>query len=138
MYQSEHFSLYSLHSAPACLYHICFDRFLVVQVYVPLSKDFAVELGMTDINNSKRRLMISTSFKDLSSTPLHAKLPLNILKRDTWLNLCFDLRSFINEMFPNQTFKSLEEFTISGDLLTFNFFSCAIIQFLIVSIATNV
>jgi len=87
----------------------------VVQVYVPLSKDFAVELAMTDINNSKRRLMLSTSFKDLSSTPLHAKLPLAILKRDMWLNLCLDLRSFINEMFPNQTYKSLEDFTISGN-----------------------
>ena len=96
------------------IFFILICRFLVLQVYVPLSKDFAVELVMTDINNSKRRLMLSTSFKDLSSTPLHAKLPLNILRRDMWLNLCFDLRSFINEMFPNQTFKSLEEFTIGG------------------------
>lgn len=97
-------------------YILIFFRFFVVQVYVPLTKDFAVELIITNINNSKRRIVLSSSSKDISSTPLHAKLPLSIMKRDVWLNLCFDMRSLTNEMFPNQTYKALEEFTISGKI----------------------
>ena len=99
-------------------------RFFVIQVFVPLSKDFAVELAMADINNRKRRIVLSSSFKDLSSTALHAKLPLSMMKRDIWVNLCFDLLSFMNEMFTNQVFKALEEFTISG-----RFCSCILIDF---------
>ena len=94
-------------------------RFLIIQVFIPLSKDFAVELMMTNINNSKRRVVLSSSSKDLASTPLHAKLPLSIIKRDIWLNLCLDMRSLTNDMFSNQTFKALEEFTVSGKTMRF-------------------
>nr|CAB3227123.1 uncharacterized protein C3orf67 homolog [Phallusia mammillata] len=91
------------------------QRFFVAQVLIPLSKDFAVELMMTDIKNGKRRVVLSTSVKDIAPTPLHAKLPLSFVKRDVWLNLCFDLVSLISDVFPSQTFKSLESVALSGN-----------------------
>ena len=87
-----------------------------MQVYLPQSKDFAVELMMTDISNNKRRVVMSSSIREVSSTPLHAKLPLSMAKRETWLNLGFDLLSLVSDVFPSQTYKSLEAFTLSGDI----------------------
>uniref|UniRef100_H2YJI8 CFA20 domain-containing protein n=1 Tax=Ciona savignyi TaxID=51511 RepID=H2YJI8_CIOSA len=91
------------------------QRYLVAQVWIPPSKDFAVELTMTDNGNNKRRFMMSSSIKDVSMTPLHAKIPLTMVKREIWLNLCLDLVSLIADVFPKQTFKSLEEFTLQGN-----------------------
>lgn len=36
---------------------------------------------ITDLGNIKRRLYLSTVHKELSSTPLHAKIPLFMIKR---------------------------------------------------------
>ena len=36
---------------------------------------------ITDLRNIKRRLYLSTVHKELSSTPLHAKIPLFMIKR---------------------------------------------------------
>lgn len=44
---------------------------------------------ITDLGNIKRRLYLSTVHKELSSTPLHAKIPLFMIKRKivsiTWM-----------------------------------------------------
>jgi len=96
----------------------------VLQVFVPLAKDFAVELTMTDIKNNKRRVVLSTSVRDISMTPLHAKLSLSLIKRDVWLNLSIDLVSLISDVFPSQTYKSLESFSMSGSFQLSLYFLC--------------
>ena len=83
-------------------------RYLVTQVFVPISKDFAIELMMTDVGGNKRRVVLSTSVREISATPLHAKLPLSLIKRDSWVNLCFDLVSILSDAFPGQTFNNLD------------------------------
>ncbi|XP_071982765.1 protein CFAP20DC isoform X2 [Engystomops pustulosus] len=57
------------------------QRFLVLQLYIPLGQDFSAELLITDLANIKRRLYLSTVHKELSATPLHAKIPLSIIRR---------------------------------------------------------
>uniref|UniRef100_A0A8D0XLK2 CFA20 domain-containing protein n=1 Tax=Sus scrofa TaxID=9823 RepID=A0A8D0XLK2_PIG len=57
------------------------QRFLVLQIYIPLGQDFSTELLITDLRNIKRRLYLSTVHKEVSSTPLHAKIPLFMIKR---------------------------------------------------------
>ncbi|CAK8682363.1 unnamed protein product [Clavelina lepadiformis] len=91
------------------------QRYLVTQVFVPISKDFAIELMMTDVGGNKRRVVLSTSVREISATPLHAKLPLSFVKRDSWVNLCFDLVSILSDAFPGQTFNNLDCFSISGN-----------------------
>ncbi|XP_038552902.1 uncharacterized protein C3orf67 homolog isoform X2 [Micropterus salmoides] len=75
------------------------QRFLVLQVNIPQSKDFSIELVITDSENLKRRLHLSTVHKELSSTLLHAKIPFVRLKRNIWSTLCIDLVSFTGELF---------------------------------------
>ncbi|XP_065789437.1 protein CFAP20DC isoform X1 [Muntiacus reevesi] len=91
------------------------QRFLVLQIYIPLGQDFSTELLITDLRNIKRRLYLSTIHKELSSTPLHAKIPLFMIKRKIWCNLCIDLVAFTNEIFKGAVFQSLDGITVSAN-----------------------
>uniref|UniRef100_A0A8C8SWP9 Chromosome 3 open reading frame 67 n=1 Tax=Pelusios castaneus TaxID=367368 RepID=A0A8C8SWP9_9SAUR len=91
------------------------QRFLVLQIYVPLGQDFSTELLVTDLGNIKRRLYLSTVHKELSVTPLHAKLPLFMIKRKIWCNLCIDLVAFTSEIFRGAVFQSLDGIIISAN-----------------------
>ncbi|XP_075794552.1 protein CFAP20DC isoform X7 [Pelodiscus sinensis] len=91
------------------------QRFLVLQIYVPLGQDFSTELLVTDLGNIKRRLYLSTVHKELSVTPLHAKLPLYMIKRKIWCNLCIDLVAFTSEIFKGAVFQSLDGIIISAN-----------------------
>ncbi|XP_060019989.1 protein CFAP20DC isoform X3 [Lagenorhynchus albirostris] len=91
------------------------QRFLVLQIYIPLGQDFATELLITDLRNIKRRLYLSTVHKELSSTPLHAKIPLFMIKRKIWCNLCIDLVAFTSEIFKGAVFQSLDGIIVSAN-----------------------
>ncbi|KAM8759251.1 protein CFAP20DC isoform 1-T1 [Rhynchonycteris naso] len=91
------------------------QRFLVLQIYIPLGRDFSTELLITDLGNIKRRLYLSTVHKELSSTPLHAKIPLFMIKRKIWCNLCIDLVAFTSEIFKGAVFQSLDGITVSAN-----------------------
>ncbi|TRY65044.1 hypothetical protein DNTS_018547 [Danionella cerebrum] len=90
------------------------QTFLILQVNVPLGKDFSAEFLVTDDEHLKRRLYLSTLHKELSATPLHARIPLTCLKRDIWCNLCIDLNSLTAEIFHGTNFLSLDGIIISA------------------------
>ncbi|KAK6473959.1 hypothetical protein HHUSO_G26085 [Huso huso] len=90
------------------------QRYLILQTFVPLGKDFSTELMITDLGNIKRRLYLSTIHKELSATPLHAKVPLSSIKRNIWCNICIDLVSFTSEIFKGTAFLSLDGIIVSA------------------------
>ncbi|XP_048874282.1 uncharacterized protein C3orf67 homolog isoform X2 [Brienomyrus brachyistius] len=90
------------------------QRFLVLQVYLPLGKDFSTELIVTDLENLKRRLYLSTVHKEFTATPLHARIPLSSLKHSIWSNMCIDLMSLTGEIFKGASFLSLDGITVSA------------------------
>ncbi|XP_067230417.1 uncharacterized protein C3orf67 homolog isoform X1 [Chanodichthys erythropterus] len=90
------------------------QKFLILQVNVPLGKDFSTEFLVTDEEHLKRRLYLSTVHKELSATPLHARIPLASLIRNTWCNLCIDLDSLTTEIFRGKRFLSLDGIIISA------------------------
>ncbi|KAL2299913.1 hypothetical protein Nmel_012769, partial [Mimus melanotis] len=91
------------------------QQFLTLQIFVPLGKDFSTELLITDFENIKRRLYLSTVHKELSVTPLHAKIPLFMIKRKIWCNMCIDLVTFTYEIFRGAFFRSLDGIIISAN-----------------------
>ncbi|MCJ8729420.1 hypothetical protein PDJAM_G00106180 [Pangasius djambal] len=93
---------------------VLIQKFLVLQVNVPSGKDFSTELVVTDQGHLKRRLYLSTVHKEFSATPLHARIPLTCLRRNTWCNLCIDLSSFTTELFRGAAFLSLDGIIISA------------------------
>ncbi|XP_061864537.1 protein CFAP20DC [Colius striatus] len=91
------------------------QQFLTLQIFVPLGQDFSTELLITDLGNIKRRLYLSTIHKELSVTPLHAKIPLFMVKRKIWCNMCIDLVAFTSEIFRGAVFQSLDGIIISAN-----------------------
>lgn len=60
------------------------QRHLVLQVLTATSHDkpFSLELGLTDAGGTRRRLVLSSSFRALHCTPLHAQVgPVRIRQR---------------------------------------------------------
>ncbi|XP_064013028.1 protein CFAP20DC isoform X2 [Pogoniulus pusillus] len=89
--------------------------FLTLQVFVPSGQDFSTVLMITDLGNIKRRLYLSTVRKEVSVTPLHAKIPLVAIKRKMWCNLCIDLIAFTSEIFRGAVFQSLDGIVVSAN-----------------------
>lgn len=90
------------------------QHYLIFQSYVKRGQDFAIELGIVDISCNKRRILLSTSQRGVQSTPLHAKVPLNIIKRGMWLNLCIDLVSLVSDLWKGQTFKAVDSVCVTA------------------------
>ncbi|PFX30604.1 uncharacterized protein C3orf67 homolog [Stylophora pistillata] len=91
------------------------QRYLVLQLYVPLGHSFSLEFGVSDSSgNNKRRILLSSNHREITITQLHARFPFNILRLGVWLNLCFDLRSLVGETFKGECFNALENLTISA------------------------
>src|SRR5690606_28815932 len=87
--------------------------YIVIQVYNPkLHPQLYFELHLKDIQHCKRRLIFSTNFREIQKTPLHTKLPISQVIRDTWLNLCFDLYDLCYNCFDGAQFCSLEKISI--------------------------
>lgn len=87
--------------------------FLCLQVCVPADASFNVEILVSDDKRVRRRLMLSTAFKDVSTNPLHAQLPLACMLRDQWLNLCIDCAQLSADCF-RQPFRAIEALTIAA------------------------
>eukprot|EP00752_Nemacystus_decipiens_P008031 g7177.t1 len=92
------------------------QRHLVLQVLTAASQDkpFSLELGLKDSGGTRRRLVLSSSFKALHCTPLHAQVPLVGLDRHrgTWANLSIDLVGLTAVCFKSNSFSSLELISI--------------------------
>lgn len=74
-----------------------------------------MELVITDLSQNRRNLLFSTSHKELNIQPLSARIPLKNVNRGQWTNLVFDLASLVNEIWKNQTFKSIDALTICAN-----------------------
>jgi hypothetical protein len=96
--------------------------FLVLQSLFPSDTQAFVELTVTDEKRTRRRLILSTAFKDVSSNELHAQVPLSLLKRGVWLNLCIDVAGLTHECF-RQPFQSLEGIVIGAPIALRRVFS---------------
>ncbi|OMJ70327.1 hypothetical protein SteCoe_31729 [Stentor coeruleus] len=87
--------------------------FLVLQIFIMPSQPFTLELVITDISNTKRRLVFSSTSKELITTPAHARIPNIVFARGTWANISIDMTRIVNLCFAN-TFRSLDSITISS------------------------
>jgi len=88
--------------------------YLAFQVRVPVGKSFGVELGFHDAFGTRRRILLSTAFKEIKQTPLHVRVPLPVVVRNSWLNICLDLPDLVALNFEGQAFHSLDFISISA------------------------
>lgn len=91
------------------------QRYLVIQIYIAKGADFSVELGVSDLSNNKRRIMLSTSLRETQVTPLHAKVPLTVVRRAVWLNLVLDMVSLVGDTWTSHTFRAVDHISVSAN-----------------------
>lgn len=86
-------------SGPLGIVHDC----IVFQLALPTGqRAFAVELLVADAAGNRRRALLSTAFTALSSTPLHAQIPLGSVlneSRGTWFNWRLNLAELTRRAF---------------------------------------
>eukprot|EP00002_Diphylleia_rotans_P013703 TRINITY_DN2673_c0_g1_i13.p1 TRINITY_DN2673_c0_g1~~TRINITY_DN2673_c0_g1_i13.p1 ORF type:complete len:241 (-),score=36.08 TRINITY_DN2673_c0_g1_i13:145-867(-) len=87
--------------------------YLVFQIFVSSGQSFGLELSITDQDRNKRRLILSSSVKDVTCTALHSRLPLTILIRNEWHNLVIDLPNLVSHCWRGHTFRTLESISLS-------------------------
>ena len=93
------------------------QSFLVLQVYIPVGLNFAIEVTVLDSSNQKRRLLISTSNREVTINALHAKMPGSVIEQGVWLNLCLDLMSLVMDAFEGKHFLYTDSITISANCM---------------------
>ena len=76
---------------------------LVLQVLVPEERPFSVELSVTDRQRTRRRLILSSSFTEVKTTPLHCQMPMGAqIRKGTWMNLVIDVAGLVAAGFGEQ------------------------------------
>nr|CCA17498.1 predicted protein putative [Albugo laibachii Nc14] len=96
------------------------QRFLLFQILVPFTRSLCIEIGYSDFQKNRRRLIISSAFRDFVQNPLHAQIPLGRkIPRDTWMNLVCDMSYLVINSFdyPEDSvdcFKTVDTISISG------------------------
>ncbi|ETK85394.1 hypothetical protein F441_09900 [Phytophthora nicotianae CJ01A1] len=89
------------------------QRFVILQLLVPFTRSFSVEICFSDFQKVRRRFVVASAFRDTARTALHVQLPLNV-PRDQWMNLVFDLQTLSEVHFPDSGYRSMESICISG------------------------
>ena len=90
-----------------------FQGYVVFQLYLFTSKQFSIELAISDTTNAKRRLIFSSNNDNLVINQLHCRIPIFELPIGKWINLSIDILSFVSECFKNLTFRSVDFISLS-------------------------
>ena len=92
--------------------------YLVFQMLLPTGQYVSLEIVVADQEGTRRRLILSTSFCDIKSTPLHARVPLPdaLVPCDRWTNLALDLPALTASLWAEQRaeFKSVEGVSVGA------------------------
>ena len=105
---------------------------LLLQIKILDKKSFSLEIVFTDHERVKRRLLFSgaTHFNyskhNIAKAPLNARVPTNMLLEGVWLNLQFDIGTFIQNCFDTTQFqfRSIDGITLSGACLIRRISTC--------------
>ena len=104
--------------------------FLNLQVKVLDKKQFHVEVTFSDHDKSKKRLIFYSgsqyaySKDNISRQGMHSRIPAGMILEGVWLNLQFDVQSFVESCFDATNFRSIDAISISGPALVRRVFTC--------------
>uniref|UniRef100_H3HCT1 CFA20 domain-containing protein n=1 Tax=Phytophthora ramorum TaxID=164328 RepID=H3HCT1_PHYRM len=92
------------------------QRFVVLQLLVPFTRSFSVEICFSDFQKVRRRFVAASAFRETARTALHVQLPLSNadVPRDQWTNLVLDLQSLSEMHFPDTGYRSMESICVGG------------------------
>jgi hypothetical protein len=88
--------------------------YLVLQLYLESNQPFSASLTFRDAKKAKRRLVLSSAFRSVTTSPLHAQLPTALIRRDVWLNLVIDVKSLVHDCFDGASLSCVDAITIGA------------------------
>ena len=88
------------------------NPFITIQIFIPSSKSFILDLSLLDSSYTKRKLTFANCIK-IYKDPIHTKLPAAFFPKDSWCNLCIDLATLCSCYFSH-TFNEIEAISIGG------------------------
>ena len=97
--------------------------YLLLQCKVLDKQSFHFEVAFSDAEKQRRRLIFYSSqfytySKDnIHRMPLHARIPCGMIMEGMWMNLQFDLLSFVEKCFDKIHFKQIDSIEIGGAVL---------------------
>ena len=104
--------------------------YILLQTKILNKKQFHFEDSFTDTLGHKRRLIFYGAIpyaytKDnIAKQPLHARIPSNMILEGVWLNLQFDIASFVNACFEGSQLYSVDTISINGPCLVRKVMTC--------------
>lgn len=86
---------------------------LVLQVFIWKGREWTVEIAYEDYENTKRRIVFCVC-KAMTVHLHHVRLPIDVLKRDIWVNLCLDLPALAQRCFPGSVYMHLDRVRVAA------------------------
>ena len=90
------------------------QRYLVVQMYVPVGFSWWCELGLSDLDNTRHRINLTTTYGKQEVKYFSVRYPMENLMKGTWLFFGIDLYSFMEVFKDARAFRALEHITVGG------------------------
>lgn len=104
---------------------------LLLQVKILDKKSFNLEIVFTDEAKQKRRVNFygashyAYSKDNIARAPLAARIPSSMILEGVWLNLQFDIASFVAKCFTDQfKYRSIDAITVGGSCLLRRVMTC--------------
>jgi hypothetical protein len=98
------------------------DPCIIIQANISSSSPFSIEFHLSDDSNSKKKILFTSSTKEISKSFQTLKVPNSHFSKGLWTNLKFDLEKWTTFGFDS-TFKTFESINISGILKLSKIFS---------------
>ena len=91
------------------------NNYLVFQMVLISPKSFSIEIAITDTNNIKRRLIFTSSLKEITFTNFHCRIPLLNFPINKWTNFEINVASLTNDCFKNNSLKCIDYIRLSAN-----------------------
>ena len=91
------------------------NNYLVFQMVLISPKSFSIEIAITDTNNIKRRLIFTSSLKEITFTNFHCRIPLLNFPINKWTNFEINVASLTNDCFKNNSLKCIDYIHLSAN-----------------------
>jgi len=104
--------------------------YILLQIKILNKAQFHFEVAITDTNGRKKRLIwygatpYAYTKSNLTKQPMYTRIPSNMVLEGVWLNLQFDIPSFVEKCCDDSVFASIDSITINGPCLVRRIFTC--------------
>lgn len=91
------------------------NNFLVFQIVLISPKSFTIEISITDTTNIKRRIIFTSSSRDISYNNLHCRIPLLNFPINKWTNFEINVSSLVKDCFKQLALKCIDSIHLSAN-----------------------